>query len=134
MKTVTLSAILLMMCLTSFSQNLIGYKVKDIVTYMKENHKDMNNNNVVNSKFAYLKYSDNPENETILFFLNTDSICRSERIICDISMKPSKIKEFNSKYTPDGENKWTDRHSGKAYSIEIENGLWSCIISIEPVK
>jgi hypothetical protein len=134
MKTITLSAVLVLICVTSFSQNLIGYKGKDIMIYMKENHKEMNYNNVINSKFTYLKYSDNLENQTILFFLNSDSVCRSERIICDMSMKPVKIKEFNSKYTPKGENKWIDNHSGKAYSIEIMEGLWSCIISIESEK
>ena len=59
----------------------------------------MNFNNVVNSKFRYLKYSDNSENQTLLFFLNPDSVCKSVRMICDMSMKTRKIKEFNSHYT-----------------------------------
>jgi hypothetical protein len=134
MKSITISAVLLMICITSYSQNLIGYKGNDIVKYMKENYKDMNYNNVVNSKFAYLKYSNDLETQTILFFLNPDSVCRSERIICDVGMKPLKVKEFNSKYTPKGNNKWTDKHSGKAYTVEIMDGLWSCIISIESEK
>ena len=94
----------------------------------------MNYNNVVNSKFSYLKYSDNSENQTMLFFLNPDSICRSVRIICDVTMKAEKEKEFNSQYIKNGENKWIDKRNGKDYLIEIMEGKWSCVISIEPDK
>ncbi|HEX7493523.1 MAG TPA: hypothetical protein VF346_04825 [Bacteroidales bacterium] len=134
MKTVTLSAILIITCICTQSQNLVGYKEKDIVKYMKENHQDMNYNNVVNSKFSYLKYSDNQEKQTILFFLNPDSVCRSVRIICDITMKAEKEKEFNSQYVKKGENRWIDKREGKDYLIEVMDGQWSCVISIEPDK
>jgi len=102
--------------------------------YMKEKRHDMNYNNVINSKFNYLKYSDNSENETVLFFLTPDSVCRSVRIICDESIKSQKIKELDSKYVKKGENKWIDKRGSKEYLIEIMEGKWSCIISIEPEK
>jgi hypothetical protein len=98
---------------------------------MKKNHKEMNLNNVINNKFRYLKYSDNSESQTILFFLNSDSLCRSERIVCDKSMKSLKLKEFDSKYLKNGDNKWIDKHDGKTYKIELSDGVWSCVISIE---
>jgi hypothetical protein len=101
---------------------------------MKENCRDMNYNNVVNSKFSYLKYSDSSENQTFLFFLNPDSVCRSVRIICDINMKSQKVKEFDSKYLKKGENKWIDKLGGKNYLIELMEGKWSCVISIESEK
>jgi hypothetical protein len=81
MKIFLLSAVLILTCICARSQNLIGLKDKEIRKYMKENHIDMNYNAVINSKFNYLKYSDNLENQTVLFFLNPDSICRSVRII-----------------------------------------------------
>ena len=101
---------------------------------MKENRREMNYNNVVNSKFSYLKYSDNYENQTMLFFLNPDSICKSERIIFDISMKSQKMNEYNSQFIKNGENKWIEKRNGKEYIIEIVEGKWSCVISIEPEK
>jgi hypothetical protein len=134
MKIVTLSAALFLICICAESQNLIGLKEKEIQKYMKENRSDMNFNNVVNSKFSYLKYSDNLENQTILFFLNPDSICRSVRIICDVSMKSQKIKELNSVYTRNSENKWTDKRKGKNFAVEMMDGKWSCVISIESAK
>jgi hypothetical protein len=134
MKIITLSAALILLCICTQSQNLIGYNENEIMKYMKENHSDMNYNNVVKSKFSYLKYSDSSENQTFLFFLNTDSVCRSVRIICDINMKSQKVKEFDSKYLKKGENKWIDKLGGKNYLIELMEGKWSCVIAIESEK
>jgi hypothetical protein len=134
MKIVTLSAVFILTCICAQSQNLIGYKEKDIVQYMKVNRSEMNFNNVVNSKFSYLKYSDNQDNQTVLFFLNPDSVCRSVRIICNATMKAEKEKEFNSRYIKKGENRWIDKRDGKDYLIEVNDGQWSCVISIEPYK
>jgi len=94
----------------------------------------MNFNPVTNDKFSYLKYSDNSENQTLLFFLNTDSVCNSVRIICSLNMKAEKVKELNSKYIKSGENRWVDKHDGKDYLIEIMYGKWSCVITIEQGK
>jgi hypothetical protein len=134
MKIISLTAVLILTCIFANSQNLIGYNEKEIRKYMKENHRDMNYNSVKNSKFIYLKYSDNQESQTVLFFLNPDSVCRSERIICDVSMKPQKVKELNIKYAKTGDNKWIDKRNGKNYTIEVIDGKWSCVVSIEPEK
>jgi hypothetical protein len=134
MRIVILSSALVLICSYLQGQNLIGYKGKDILKYMKTNRSEMNYNNVVNSKFSYLKYSDNLENQTILFFLNADSVCKSIRVVCDRNMKSLKVKELNSQYVKNGENKWVDKHGGKSYNIELAEGNWSCIISIESEK
>ena len=134
MKIITLSAVLLLTCFFAHSQNLIGYKQKDILRYMKENRSEMNINSVTNSKFSYLKYSDNYENQTMLFFLNPDSVCKSIRLICDVSMKSEKVKELNSRYVKSGENRWLDKRDGKVFRIDIIDGKWSCVISIESEK
>jgi len=134
MKIITLSAALVLICITADSQNLIGYKAEDIIKYMKVNRKEMNYNDVVNNKFSYLKYSDNLENQTILFFLGPDAVCKSERIICDVSLKSSKVREYNSQYKPIGQNKWVDRRGDKTYIVELLDGKWSCVVSIESEK
>jgi hypothetical protein len=134
MKFITLSALLLSVCIYSHSQNLIGYTGKDIMKYMKTNHKEMNYNKVINNKFSYLKYSDNMDNQTILFFLNTDSVCRSVRVICDMSIKPLKIRELDKLYTKNDDNSWVDNRDGKTYYINITDSSWSCVISYESEK
>jgi hypothetical protein len=134
LKIVVLSACLLLICVFTHGQNLVGYKGKDILRYMKINHREMNLNSVVNNMFSYLKYTNNLETQTILFFLNADSVCRNERIVFDKSLKSLKMKEFDSRYLKKGDNKWIDRHDGKSYKIELSEGEWSCVISIETDK
>jgi hypothetical protein len=124
----------MLICVFAHGQNLVGYKGNEILKYMKINHREMNRNNVMNKEFSYLKYSDNSELQTILFFMNTDSLCKSERIVCDKSLKSLRQKEFDSKYVKKGDNKWIDRHDGKNYKIELSEGEWSCVISIESEK
>lgn len=131
--------VVLLFSLFSFSvllsgQNLIGFKDKEIRKFMKENKSDMNINKVNNYSFNYLKYTDNSDSQTLLFFLTTDSICRSIRIICDTVVKTEKIKEYNSLYKKKGENIWVDTRQGKDYLIEMRDEQWCSVITIEPSK
>ena len=134
MKIITLFVILFMTGNFSYGQNLIGYNYEEIKKYMKENYREMIFEKVTNNKFKYLRYSDISDRQTLLFFLNPDSVCKSMRMICDVSMKAEKIKEFDSIYKKSVENKWIDERDGKDYLIEIRNEKWSCVITIEPDK
>jgi hypothetical protein len=115
-------------------QNLIGYNRDEIVKYMKENHKDMNLNNVVNNSFTYLKYSDNNDSETMLFFMGNDSVCTGIRIICDETARSGKIKEFDSAFKKTGNNIWLDSRNGKNYRIALSEDSWSYIFNITSIK
>ena len=134
MRIFTLSAILILTCILSYGQNLVGYNGKEIQKYMKENNRDFNSEKVANSRFKYLKYSNNSDSQTLLFFITNDSICKSVRLICDLSVKPEKVKEFDSIYNKSSENRWIDKRDGKDYLIQIRDETWSCIITIEPDK
>jgi hypothetical protein len=134
MKKVSLILILILTSVFTHGQNLIGYTSREIQKYMKENHEEMNLEQTINISFNYLKYSDNFETQTIIFFLNSDTICRGERMICDKSIKKDKIKEFNSIYKPNGDNKWIDSRDGKDYLIGVLDEKWSFVVTIEPNK
>jgi hypothetical protein len=115
-------------------QNLIGYNRGEIVKYMKENHKDMNLNSIVNNKFSYLKYSDDSDSETMLFFLENDSVCTGIRIICDEAAKAGRINEFDSTLKKTGNNAWIDSKNGKNYRIELLQDSWSYVFNITSIK
>jgi hypothetical protein len=117
-------------CFRLESQNLIGYKGTEIKSYMIDNRKDMNPENVVNSKFIYLKYSDESDSETILFFLDQDSVCQGIRFICDRLVRNEKIREFNSTCRIIGENKWIDTLSGRRIIIDLKDDDWSSDFTI----
>jgi hypothetical protein len=118
----------------TFGQNLIGYTGRDIQKYMKENRSEMNSEKVNNNKFNYLKYTDNYETQTLLFFIDKDSVCKSVRLIINKNMKAAKVKEYNTVYKPAGENTWIDRRDNYEYVIKIEDNKYSCIITIESDK
>ena len=134
MKFITLFAFLINTSVCVSSQNLIGLNDKEIIKYMKENQRDMRLENVTNTRYNYLKYSNSSDDQTLLFFLNTDSVCKSVRMICNFSIMAQKVKEFDSIYTKRGENRWIDTQNGKDYLIEIQEEKWTYIINIEPYK
>jgi hypothetical protein len=134
MKIIALFAVLILTGICTNGQNLVGYNGKEIQKYMKENRRDMSSEKVTNNRYKYLKYSDSSDSQTFLFFLNPDSVCKSVRMICNVSIKAEKVKEFDSIYKKSGEYRWIDKREGKDYLIEIRNEKWSCIIIIEPDK
>jgi hypothetical protein len=118
--------VLLVVSTNISGQNLIGYKVNEIKKYMRDKEKDFNfQNSVYNSTFKYLKYQDNNETQTLLFFLTADSVCKGVRLISDKSLETEKIKELNSAYTPAGNNTWRETRNGKNYIIELKEDEWS---------
>jgi len=134
MKKITLFVSFILLCVITQSQNLIGLNGKEIREYMKANYKEMNYNKVVNYKYQYLKYSDNSENQTILFFLGRDSTCKEVRVTCDTGLKQQKLKELDSRYKKSSENRWIEKRNGKNYNINLKEGKWSLVISIEAEK
>lgn len=99
-----------------------------------ENRKDMHFNSVKNSMFSYLKYSNNSDSQTILFFMTPDSVCKSVKVICDSMLKPEKIRELDAKYKRIGDYRWTDLRDGKNYLVKFKEEEWTCSITIEPDK
>lgn len=130
MKKFMLFAFSFLTCMSGFSQNLIGYNAKMIKKYMKENCREMNIWKVSNDRFTYLKYSDITNRQTLLFFLSSDSVCKSERMIIDFSLKTEKVKEFNSLYRKTEGNRWVDTHNGKDFLIDISDETWTSVITI----
>lgn len=126
--------LILMTVFTSYSQNLIGYDAKNIKKYMSTNNSDMILERVSNKSFSYLKYSDRYDTQTMLFFLSPDSVCTKIRIVCNNSVRNSKIKELDSVYKRNGENIWIDNHSGKSYLLKLVDDEWSFSIMIEAEK
>lgn len=115
-------------------QNLVGLKSAEIKTYMTENQKDMIPENVINDKYSYLKYTDNYSSRTLLFFLDKDSVCKSIRMICELTARKDKINELNGIYEKKGENRWVDSSNGKDVIIELKDDKWSFTISYEPLN
>lgn len=134
MKPVFTVFLMLFLLSGAYGQNLIGYNYNEIRAHMKENRKDMTFNKVTNSRFSYLKYSDSSDNQTVIFFLDNDSVCKSIRIICDPVSKNQRIREFDSIYKKNSENRWIDTRKGRNYAIDLKDETWASVITILPLK
>ncbi len=126
--------LLIVTCPVLSGQNLVGYKAAYIKEYMKENEKAMKAEQVKNESYSYLKYTDSYERETALFFLDDDSVCNAIRLICDNSLRSSRVKEFDSTFKRTGDSEWTDTQKGKDYLIKISDGQLSTDIIIVQKK
>ncbi len=126
---------IILLCLISFrlnGQNLIGYSEPEIRKYMAENKKDMVLQNFVNNNtFKYLKYTDNYETETLLFFLTEKLVCKSVRRICDKSLKPQIIKEYDKLFSKTGETEWTETKNGNKFLIELKEEDYTFNVTIK---
>ena len=133
MKIIQVSSVILFLLTSNISgQNLIGYSESEIRKYMAENQKGMIFQSFTNnSTFRYLKYSDKDETQTLLFFLNEQSLCKSSRLVCDKSLKNEKIKELNAAYKKTGDNQWLETKNGKSYLIEVKEEEWSFNVTIK---
>jgi hypothetical protein len=134
MKIFSFMAVLSLFPITGSGQNLVGCKAEHIRHYMNENRNEMNPEKVINKSFRYLKYSDKNDTQTMLFFLNPDSVCQNIRIVCNNSIRDSKIKELDSSFSKRGNNFWIDMKSGKKYFVRLEDEEWSFSVTIEPEK
>ena len=134
MKLITVLAALILTLFVSNGQNLIGYSADDINKYMSINRSEMSMENVINKSFRYLKYSDKYDTQTMLFFLNSDSVCTKIRMVCNNSIRNSKIKELDAAYSRIKENLWRDTRAGKNYLIKLNDEEWSFSITVEPDK
>jgi hypothetical protein len=130
-KAIVSSVIILFIGIVLNGQNLIGLNEKEIRKYMADNHKNMIFQNFTNnSTFKYLKYADEEETQTMLFFLNEQMVCKTERLVCEKSLKAEKIKELNSLCKKTGDNEWTETKNGKSYLFIIKDEEWSFNITI----
>jgi len=123
--------LLLVLCTKISGQNLVGYHEKDIRQFMKEKQKNMIFQNFTNnSTFKYLKYVNREESQTLLFFLNPDSVCKTVRLICDKSLKSEKMKELDLAYIKSGENTWSETRDNRKYLIEMKEEDYTFNITI----
>jgi hypothetical protein len=134
MRIVIFLIILFLQTISSFGQNLIGYKTMEIRNYMKENRKDMNFNTVRNSLYSYLKYTDAGDTQTILFFLAPDSVCTSVRVIFARGLKDEKKKELDSICKRVDNENWISSMGGKNYLVKLKEEQWTCTITYESEK
>jgi len=116
-------------------QNYIGMCKEQIIKVMKETdrYSKLNTTNV-NLSYNYLKYEDRVHEITTLFFLSPGDTCTLIRKMYDYSNINDAIAELNSKYKPDGKNKWIYIDEGKAYTVSLAEDDWFFTVTTQLKK
>jgi hypothetical protein len=97
----------------------------EIVKVMNENNPGFDlDEGVVNTAYKYLKYVDNNNEETWLFFLSVENICTHMKLMSDYSNLEIRKNELDKVYKPAGENKWIFVNKGIAYVVELKKEEW----------
>jgi len=122
---VILLGVLLTIHAKLYGQKFIGLPKDAIKGMMKTEMPELYFvDNTTNTSYNYLKYVDDLNEQTLLFFLNENNICTMIRYMCDYSLLNKKKKWLNNTYTKTAENQWGYKEGGKAYEIELDEGDW----------
>lgn len=112
------------------AQNYIGMDKDEIIIDMNTSHKSFKlNTSAVNPYYKYLKFEDDINEITILFFLSKDNKCTLVRKMCDYANINDEINDLNQNYKQLGKNKWTYSVKGKTYVVSLEESEWYFTIS-----
>jgi hypothetical protein len=103
------------------SQNMIGLAKTEVQKQMTSSYPKFSESSFgISTNISTLKYIDSKTDRTLIFYFNKDNKCQYSKMIEDMDLLPARIKEFNTKYKPNGELKWIDNNKGKNYNIEIK--------------
>ena len=92
---------------------------------MEKQHPDFNqDNSFVNNSFNYLKYVDNLEQQTWLFFLDDNDYCKSSKLVCDYVLLDEKIAELNKSYLKTGSLSWSYEHNNSSFDVTLKKEEW----------
>lgn len=116
------------------SQHFIGMHSEAIKEIMDEDHSDFNeDNSFVNKSFNYLKFVDNLEQQTWLFFLDDNDYCKSSKLVCDYLLLDDKIAELNDTYKKNGNLAWSYQQNDKSFSVTLKKEEWFFSILTKPI-
>ena len=120
-----IKSIALILTLQVNAQNFIGLHKDEIARLMEETQRDfILNTGVINKTYNYLKYEDNINEQTLLYFLNEDDYCTCVRLMSDYSNFNDVKDSLNGKYTRKSDNTWTYKEKGEVYTVKLEKGEW----------
>ncbi len=126
-------ALLLLFALTGMAQDFIGMPAEEIKKQMRAGEKEFAlDETTVNKVYKYLKYVDEMEMRTILFFLSDDDICTYYRIIYDNELYASVVKQLDSTGLKVADTLWVQEINGKRYRKELKKHDWFFTVTTRP--
>jgi len=121
LKLTLITILTFFLIITVQSQNMVGLSKSEVQKQMTSNYPKFSASAFgVSTNINTLKYINSKTDETLIFYFTKENKCQYSKMIEDMDFLPAKIKEFNTKYKPNGELKWIETVKGKNYNIKIE--------------
>lgn len=136
MKVVVLNILLLILGLPQegsfFSSSYIGKHKEEIKKIMLENHRTLRlNSSNVNEKYNYLKYEDQINEITVLFFLSDSNTCKRIRLMSAYSNINYILDDLNNNYEEFTRNKWHYSSNENEFAVILEEGDWFFTVTVK---
>ncbi len=134
LKTVQILLLLSIISPVALPQHFIGMHSEAVEEIMTEDYPDFNQDkSFVNKSFNYLKFVDNLEQQTWLFFLDDNDYCKSSKLVCDYLLLDDKVAELNNSYKKVGDLSWKYQENKKNFSVTLKKEEWFFSILTKPI-
>ena len=128
-----ISAILLVLAFPGPAQDFIGMQADEIRKQMRAHRRDFAlDETTINKVYKYLKYVDEMETQTILFFLSDDDTCTYYKIIYDSDLLPSVRQELDSTCRKISDTLWLQEIDGQRYRKVLKQYEWFFSVTTRP--
>ncbi|MCD6200934.1 MAG: hypothetical protein J7K46_03910 [Bacteroidales bacterium] len=135
MYKVLLSGFILLLTLSGSAQNLIGWKADEIRKYMRTEQNNFSlDETTVNKVYKYLKYVDETETKTALYFLSDHDVCIWYKVVYDNDLLPSVIAGLDSTCRKVSDTLWLEKSGGNTYQKVLERQDWFFTVITKPVE
>lgn len=115
----------LMLSNVSSSQNYIGSHKNEIFRLAKTELKGfLFTKEVQNRNRSFIKFENYPDEQTVIFMLNSDGYCTSISHMYNVWLYDSMKKELNMNYGKSKNGVWIDTKNSINYEIKLVRGEW----------
>ena len=126
-------AIFLLPAYAGTAQDFVGMQAKEIKEHMHTHRKDFAlDETTVNKVYRYLKYVDDMETRTILFFLSDSDICTWYKIIYDNDFLTPVVQQLDSTCRKISDTLWLEEIDGYTYQKELRRLEWFFSVITRP--
>ncbi len=129
-----IGAVFLLLALTGTAQDFIGMQAEEIKRQMRAGHKDFALDETTKNKvYKYLKYVDEMETRTILFFLSEGDTCTYYKIIYDNDLYNSVVQQLDTTCDRVSDTLWEQTVNGKKYGKVLKRQDWFFSVTTRPL-
>ncbi len=125
--------LMVMLSVTSSSQNYIGFHKDEIAKRVPMEYKGFFFEKEINlNDRGFVKFVNTIDEQTLLFMFDTQGICTSASRMYNTWLYDQVYSELSKNFKQLSKNKWLDVKNGKSYEYTLIKGKWFLSVTIRP--